>query len=351
MATNDAGYQTHAGLFAGRWTDWCRFRVILHRTCHWVCYQNNIIILFNAGMGVSFLAQNAQKKSVTLDMKSERGKGLLKALVCTADVLVENFRPGVMKRLGLGYEVLKQENPSLIYCAISGFGQEGPRKDDPAYDQIVQGISGVMSITGSPDTAPLRVGYPLADTIGGMTAAFSISAALNARPRGAFMDTSMTDAVISSMGWIVSNYLIGGIEPAALGNENMTSAPSGTFATADNPINIAANRDEQWEALAHHLGRDDLLNDPDYATRENRKCNRHALRSELEKTLRERHSEDWVSELNTLGVPTGPVLTVPQVLTDQQVKNRDLITSVETGVEAIQLSGSPVIFNGHRPQP
>ena len=141
---------------------------------------------------------------------------------------------------------MSAENPGLIYCAISGFGQDGPRKDDPAYDQIVQGISGVMSITGASDTAPYRVGYPLADTVGGMTAAFSITAALNASPRGAFLDCSMTDAVISAMGWVVSNYLIGGVHPEAHGNENTTSAPSGTFETADQQINIAANRDEQW---------------------------------------------------------------------------------------------------------
>lgn len=304
-----------------------------------------------AGMGISFLAQNAGKKSVTLDMKSERGKQLLKALIQSADVLVENFRPGVMARLGLSYDVLKRENPNLVYCAISGFGQDGPRKDDPAYDQIVQGISGVMSITGGHETAPLRVGYPLADTIGGMTAAFSISAALNATPRGAYLDVSMTDAVLSSMGWVVSNYLIGGVEPAALGNENMTSAPSGTFATADNPINIAANRDEQWEALVRHLGREELLKDPDYATREDRKRSRHELRGELEVTLKKRRSKDWVAELNALGVPAGPVLTVPQALNDPQVKNRDLIASIASDEEVIQLSGSPVIVDGQRPRP
>ncbi|MDP7149659.1 MAG: CoA transferase [Paracoccaceae bacterium] len=304
-----------------------------------------------AGMGISFLAQNAGKKSVTLDLKAERGKELLMALVRTADVLVENFRPDVMSRLGLGYDVLKQENPSLIYCAISGFGQDGPRKGDPAYDQIVQGISGVMSVTGTPENTPLRVGYPLADTIGGMTAAFSISTALNAKPRGAFLDISMTDAVISSMGWVVSNYLIGGVEPAVLGNENMTSAPSGTFATADNPINIAVNRDKQWQALARHLYRHDLLRDPAYATREDRKRNRHALRNELEATLKKRSSKDWVPELNALGVPTGPVLTVPQVLNDPQVKNRNLIVSIATGEENIQLSGSPVVIDGNRPLP
>ena len=152
-------------------------------------------------MGISFLAQNAGKSSVTLNLKCQAGKSLLRKLVSSTDVLVENYRPGVMDRLGVGYETLKAENPGLIYCAISGFGQDGPWRENPAYDQIVQGIAGVMSVTGGPDTAPLRVGYPLADTMGGMAAAFSIAAALNANPRGAFLDVSMTDAVLSSMGW------------------------------------------------------------------------------------------------------------------------------------------------------
>ncbi|GGE54333.1 CoA transferase [Actibacterium pelagium] len=303
-----------------------------------------------AGMGISFLAQNAGKKSVTLDMKAERGKELLKQLVRSADVLVENFRPGVMDRLGLGHQVLRQENPNLIYCAISGFGQDGPRKDDPAYDQIVQGISGVMSITGAPDTAPYRVGYPLADTVGGLTAAFAIAAALNANPRGTFLDISMTEAVISTMGWVVSNHLIGGVPPAAHGNENTTSAPSGTFQTADNPINIAANRDEQWQALARHLGRDDLLEHPDYTTREHRKRNRHALRDELEKTLRLRPAADWVAELNAISVPTGPVLGLPEALDDPQIAGRGLIDTIQMGEEQLRLSGSPIITDGSRPK-
>lgn len=304
-----------------------------------------------AGMGISFLAQNAGKKSVTLDMKSERGKALLKSLVRTADVLVENFRPGVMNRLGLDYDVLSAENPGLIYCAISGFGQDGPRKDDPAYDQIVQGISGVMSITGASDTAPYRVGYPLADTAGGMTAAFSITAALNASPRGAFLDCSMTDAVISAMGWVVSNYLIGGVHPEAHGNENTTSAPSGTFETADQQINIAANRDEQWETLATLLGRTDLLLHPDFLTREDRKANRHQLRAELENVLKTRSSSEWLRALNAKGVPSGPVFSVPQVLEDPQISGRGLISTVPMAGEDLQLSGSPVIVDGKRPSP
>lgn len=304
-----------------------------------------------AGMGISFLAQNADKKSVTLDMKSEKGKALLKRLVQTADVLVENFRPGVMDRLGLGYNVLREVNPNLIYCAISGFGQYGPRRDDPAYDQIVQGISGVMSITGAPDTAPYRVGYPLADTVGGMTAAFAVSAALNANPRGTFLDVAMSEAVVSTMGWVVSNFLVGGVTPAAHGNENTTSAPSGTFATRDSPINIAANRDEQWQALARHLGQDDLLNNPDYATREDRKQNRHALREALEQTLRTRPATDWVRELNAIGVPTGQVLTVPEALADEQLSGRGLIGSVRVQSEDMKLAGSPVVMDGARRMP
>ncbi len=304
-----------------------------------------------AGMGISFLAQNADKKSVTLDMKAEQGKALLKRLVQTADVLVENFRPGVMDRLGLGYEVLRNENPNLIYCAISGFGQDGPRRDDPAYDQIVQGISGVMSITGAPDTAPNRVGYPLADTVGGLTAAFAISAALNANPRGAFLDVAMTEAVVSTMGWVVSNYLLGGVLPGAHGNENTTSAPSGTFATSDGPINIAANRDEQWQALAKHLNRDDLLTHPNYQTREDRKQNRHALRQELERVLIARPAEDWVRELNALGVPTGQVFTVPETLSDKQLDGRGLIASLSAHGENMRLAGSPIVMDGERRTP
>ncbi len=304
-----------------------------------------------AGMGISFLAQNADKKSVTLDMKAPQGKALLKRLVQTADVLVENFRPGVMDRLGLGYDVLRTENPTLIYCAISGFGQDGPRRDDPAYDQIVQGISGVMSITGGPDTAPYRVGYPLADTVGGLTSAFAISAALNAKPRGAFLDIAMTEAVVSTMGWVVSNYLVGGVTPGAHGNENMTSAPSGTFATSDSPINIAANRDEQWMALAKHLGRDDLLTHPNYATREDRKANRHSLRKELEGTLCTRPASVWVRELNALGVPTGPVMTVQQALSDDQLASRGLIGALSVRGEDMNLAGSPVVKDGVRRMP
>lgn len=266
------------------------------------------------GMGVSFLAQNAGKKSVTVNLKHAAGKELLKKLVATADVLVENFRPGVMDRLGVGFDALKEINPRLIYCAISGFGQDGPWTHRPAYDQIIQGSSGVMSITGDMDSAPLRVGYPIADTVGGITAAFAIAAALNAKERGTFIDVSMLEAVMATMGWVISNHLIAGVEPQANGNENPTSAPSGAFQAGGGLINIAANKDEQWALLARHIGREDLLERPEYATREDRKANRLALKAEIEEALVTRPARDWAKEFNRIGVPAGAVLTVPEVL-------------------------------------
>lgn len=302
-------------------------------------------------MGISFLAQNAGKTSLTLNLKDPRGRDVLKRLVRDADVLVENYRPGVLDRLGVGYDALRAVNPALIYCAISGFGQDGPWRDNPAYDQIVQGIAGVMSITGTPDTAPLRVGYPLGDTIGGMTAAFAISAALNAEKRGAFLDISMTEAVLSSMGWVVSNYLVGGITPAAQGNENMTSAPSGTFRTADQPINIAANKDDQWVTLTRVLKREDLQDRAAFLTREDRKRNRVLLRQTLEDALQKAPAAHWVEVLNAQGVPCGPVLSIPEVLASAQVSGRGLTTTLAAQGQETELMASPLLVDGQRPLP
>ncbi|MDA4847550.1 CaiB/BaiF CoA transferase family protein [Hoeflea poritis] len=279
------------------------------------------------GMGVSFLAQNAGKKSVTVNLKHEQGKALFRRLVETADVVVENFRPGVMDRLGVGYEALKSVRPDLIYCAISGFGQDGPWVHRPAYDQIIQGASGVMSITGDAESAPLRVGYPVADTVGGMTAAFAIAAALNARPRGTFIDISMLESVLATMGWVVSNHLIAGMAPQPNGNENPTSAPSGAFEAGGGLINIAANKDEQWLQLTDHLGLAELRDRPEYATREDRKKNRAALKQDLEQVLKTRPARDWAKELNRIGVPAGAVLSVPEVLAMPQIADRGFLSS------------------------
>jgi CoA:oxalate CoA-transferase len=279
-------------------------------------------------MGTSFLAQNAGKRSITLNLKSVTGKQVFQRLVATAQVVVENFRPGVMQRLGLDYAVLRQANPGLIYCAISGFGQDGPLKDNPAYDQIVQGLSGVMSVTGTTDGAPLRVGYPIADTIGGLTAAFAIAAALVRRGRtgeGECIDVSMLEATLVTMGWQVSNYLIGGVETKRAGNENMTASPSGTFATADGLLNIAANRQEQFETLCRVIGRPELAGDPRFGHREDRLTHRAALKAEIEAALAHRPAAAWAVVLNTAGVPAGEILSVPDILGHRQVTERGLV--------------------------
>ena len=308
--------------------------------------------LNDRNMGVSFLAQNAGKKSITVNLKSDKGRELFKSLVETCDVLVENFRPGVMKRLGVGYDELKRIRPELIYCAISGFGQDGPWVHRPAYDQIIQGASGVMSVTGNGESGPLRVGYPVADTAGGMTAAFAIAAALNSRPRGVLLDVSMLESVLATMGWAVSNHLIAGVAPRSHGNENMTSAPSGAFQAQDGLINIAANKDQQWQLLAQHLGLDELLTMPKFATREDRKTNRMDLKRRLETVLATRPARAWAKELNRIGVPAGAVLTVPEVLNMPQVADRGFLTWFEDvpGTERdIELVSTGIKLDGKAP--
>lgn len=282
-------------------------------------------------MGASFLAQNGAKKSLTVNLKEEGGKEIFRRLVKTADVLVENFRPGVMDRLGVGYKALSAFHPKLIYCAISGFGQDGPMSDAPAYDQIVQGMSGAMSITGDSATAPLRAGYPVSDSVGGITAAFAISSALVGRERtgeGRFIDVSMLDSTIAAMGWVVSNYLIAGKHPEPMGNENFTAAPSGTFRTGNGLLNIAANTEEQFVALAKLIERPDLLRDQRFLTRELRLRNREMLTLQIEKELSQQSAKYWEDQLNRVNVPAGRVLSVPQALDLPQIKHRKMIQKV-----------------------
>jgi len=295
-------------------------------------------VLNKRQMGASFLAQNAGKRSLTLNLKQPHGREAFLRLIETADALVENFRPGVMARLGLGYATLKQRKPDLVYCAISGFGQDGPLKDNPAYDQIIQGLSGAMSVTGDERSAPLRVGYPVADTTGGITAAFALVAALLKRERtgeGEFMDVSMLESTVAAMGWAVSNWLIAGVAAQPMGNENMTASPSGAFATADGLLNIAANEQGQFETLCDLVERPGLKGDPRFAEREERKRRRFELKAELEAALAGRSAKDWAALLNRHGVPAGEVLDVPAVLEHPQVKERRLVRHFDgvTGVD------------------
>ncbi|WP_369726397.1 CaiB/BaiF CoA transferase family protein [Bradyrhizobium sp. LLZ17] len=279
--------------------------------------------------GLSFVAVNAGKQSVALDLKSEAGREVFLRLVKEAHVVLENFRPKVMERLGLGFDVLVRLNPRLVYCAISGFGQSGPWSGRPAYDQIVQGLSGAMSVTGDIASAPLRTGFPISDTIAGLTAAFAIAAALvDRRHRHRFIDVSLLEATVAAMGWVVSNHLNAGVEPQPIGNENFTAAPSGTFRTATGPLNISANEQKQYQALCDLIERPDLKADPRFAGREMRKVNRAALNAELNKALICKPAEEWETQMNLAGVPAGRVLTVSQVLQQPQVLERGFVETL-----------------------
>ena len=303
-------------------------------------------------LGVSFLAQNAGKRSVTVNLKQDAGREVLSRLVAAADVLLENFRPGVLERLGFGWSRLQEINPGLVYCALSGFGATGPSAARPAYDQVIQGLSGIMSVTGSPETAPVRVGYPVCDSIGGLAAAFAVSSALLRKERtgqGAYLDVSMLDAALTTMGWVVSDHLIAGREPAPMANENRTSAPSGTFETADGELNIAANKQEQFEILCRVLGRPDLLEDPRFRTRADRLAHRSELKTELELTLRTRTAAEWDQILLPSGVPAAAVVTVPEALRSAQVRHRQLVSLVPSpaaGGGMLPVLGSPTHVDG-----
>ncbi|MFZ5819450.1 MAG: CaiB/BaiF CoA transferase family protein [Chloroflexota bacterium] len=300
-------------------------------------------------MGTSFLAQNANKKSLTLNLKTPEGKEIFRKLIATADVLVENFRPAVMARLGFAYEELCKINPRLIYCAISGFGQSGPDAFKPAYDQIIQGLSGVMAVNGDERLNPLRAGFPVCDTVGGMNAAFAVMAALYYRERtgeGQFIDIALLDSIMPLMGWVAANLLIGGQQPVLLGNDNFTAAPSGMFKTQDGYINIAANQQEQWENLADELGLPELKTDPRFQERDTRKANRFVLTPLLEAKLTERTTAHWVEALNARGIPSGDVVGLEEALTSPQAQHRQVLEEVETpGIGKIKIFNMTARFS------
>jgi CoA:oxalate CoA-transferase len=303
-------------------------------------------------MGISFLAQNAGKRSIGLNLKTDNGKQIFKYLLKSSDAVIENFRPGVMDRLGLGFEACRAIKDPIIYCAISGFGQDGPLKDNPAYDQIIQGMSGVMDITGDTATPPYRVGYPIADTIGGLTAALAVSAALHQKT-SQYIDVSMLESVLTTMGWAVSNLLMNQNEPTRVGNENMTSAPSGAFKTQDGLINIAANQDRQWEQLMAVLEAPELNDNPLYQSRELRKENRYTLKSDIETILMGRSTAEWLDRLSAANIPAGPVLSVKEALSLQQVSEREFTVSLDQThpAERIDVVTNGFLLNQERLKP
>jgi CoA:oxalate CoA-transferase len=292
-------------------------------------------------MGTSFLAQNANKKSLTLNLKLEEGKEIFRKLLKTADVVVENFRPGVMGKLGFSYEKICQINPKVIYCAISGFGQTGPDAFKPAYDQIIQGLSGVMAVNGDERLNPLRAGFPICDTVGGLNAAFAIMAALYHREHsgeGQFIDIAMLDSIMPLMGWVAANLLIGGQQPVLMGNDNFTAAPSGSFRTQDGYVNIAANQQKQWEDLTDALGVPELKTDPRFQERDTRKANRKQLTPLLEEKLVQQSTTHWVDALNEKGIPTGDIYSLEKALLQPQSVHRQVIETVkEPGIGDIKL--------------
>ncbi len=305
-------------------------------------------------MGASFVAVNAGKQSVTINLKSPEGKQIFKELAAISHVVIENFRPGVMGRLGLDFPMLEKVNPSLVYCAISGFGQDGPLAMRPAYDQVIQGISGVMNVTGDAQTAPLRVGYPVCDTMGGITAAMAICAALvgaQATGEGRRIDVSMLESTLASMGWVVSNYLNAGVEPIPMGNENFTAAPSGAFRTAQGLLNIAANEDAQYEKLCEVIGRPELKTDARFADRETRRGNRLAINKEIAPELMKRPASEWEKALIEVGVPAGRVLSVPEILAHEHLSGRNFVSEFEGSTGKQKVTRGGFLFGGDDASP
>ena len=302
------------------------------------------------------------KRSLTLDLKSPRGIDILKRLIAKADVVVENFRPDVKTRLGIDYETLSKLNPRLIYGSISGFGQSGPYRDRPGYDQIAQGMGGLMSITGLPGQGPVRVGIPVADLTAGIFLAQGILVALLERERsgkGQWVHTSLLQAMMTMLDFQAARWLIAGEIPPQAGNDHPTAIPTGVFRTKDGHINIAASGQNMFRRLCEALGTEPLLNDPRFKSAPDRSKNRKALAVELEKAFVSRTSADWVELLNAKGVPSGPILDVKEMFENEQVQHLQMAVPVkhpalgEVRVQAppVTLSRTPASVRLHSPDP
>jgi len=272
------------------------------------------------------------KRSMTLDLKHPRGVEVLKKLVAKADVIVENFRPDVKTRLGIDYEALSNVNPRLVYASISGFGQSGPYRDRPGYDQIAQGLGGLMSITGLPGQGPVRVGIPVADLTAGMFLAHGVLVALLERERsgkGQWVHTSLLEAMVRMLDFQTTRWLIGKEIPPQAGNDHPTGIPTGVFKTADGHMNIAASGQHMYRRLCEALDVKALIDDPRFKTPQDRSKNRLACNAELEKATVGKTSAEWVEILNKAGVPCGPILNVKEVFEDEQIRHLKLATKIE----------------------
>jgi crotonobetainyl-CoA:carnitine CoA-transferase CaiB-like acyl-CoA transferase len=286
------------------------------------------------------------KRSITLNLKSPEGLAAFKRLVKKADVLIENFRPAVKKRLGIDYKTLRKINPGLVYASISGFGQDGPYADRPGFDQIAQGMGGLMSITGYPDQGPLRVGIPVADLTAGLFAALGILTALLERDKsgkGQAIETSLLQAQIFMLDFQAARYLVEGEVAGQAGNNHPTTIPTSAFKTRDGYINIATTGGKMWERFCQALGAPALLENSDYRTAGARLKNRDALNAEIETYLQSRDSAAWVEHFNDAGVPSGPIYSIDKVFADPQVKHLQMAQKVDGKSKSrLTLVGQPV---------
>ncbi len=287
---------------------------------------------FINGESAAFLLINRNKKSIVIDLRSDRGKDIFRRMAVKVDVVVENFRAGVMARLGLDYEALKKLNRSLIYCTISGFGSTGPYKDRGGFDLVAQGMSGIISVTGFPDSPPVKVGVPITDLNAGMYAAYGILNAYISRMKtgeGQLVDTSLLEAGIAYTVWESAEYFATGVSPSSLGSAHRLSAPYQAVKTKDDYINVGAANQNNWEKLCQALNRKDLLNDPRFAKGPDRLKNRDELISILEEILTTKESSHWLKILEDYGVPSGPIYKMAGVYDDPHVKDRNMLVEID----------------------
>jgi formyl-CoA transferase/CoA:oxalate CoA-transferase len=275
-----------------------------------------------------FMSTNRSKKSVQIDLKQPAGRDVVLRLADQADVVIDNFRPGVMEAMGLGYETLAARNPRIIACAISGFGAGGPMRDTPGFDQIAQGFSGLMSVTGTEESGPMRVGVAICDLLGGIFAAQGILLALQARHRsgrGQRVETSLLEAIVSVLSWSAGIYFDTGRTPGPAGNHHPLSAPHGVHAASDRPFNIACGNETMWETLIEVIGRPELKDDQRFSSLGHRIKHRAALTAEINRALASHTAEYWIDTLNRAGIPSGPILTIEELFNHPQIASREML--------------------------
>lgn len=304
---------------------------------------------FAGGESAYYLCINRNKQSLTLDLKSKRAVELLRDLVKAADVIIENFRPGTMERLGLGEKELRELNPRLIYASLTGFGADGPMSDWPGYDLIVQAWGGLMSITGTPEGEPVKVGVAIIDLVAGLMLGKAVAAALFAREKigvGQRIDTSLLEAEVASLINVGSNYLVGGKVPTRWGNAHPNIVPYQNFQTADGYLVIGVASEVIWKRFCEAVGQRDLINDPRFADNSKRVGNRSELIAILSKTFLQRRNDAWFKLLTDAEVPCAPVQTIDQVFQAPQVLQRDMLIEVDHPTAGkVRMAGIPVKFS------